>query len=1067
MSKWTDKEKKRLRKLWEKSGKDRRKFKELCLADPFLSKRGAEDQDCWNTCDCRAKALGFYKEKNTPASIMAMEKLEKENPEKVAAIIKDLADPKILWADIQERYEYTSDQLRGYAKKRKLTVNKSRTAQTAAKGDQPTTEQQLIEQREAGKISITDFLKGLEEIKSEFAVYWEVIGGGIEKQRSLRVKDLLPFAKKLNAKQEDEKHRLNFIGGILRKFNEWQVLLSLQGDKSKGDRHTFYLCNLPEFYSPEEAYKLVSESEQQRIAAHITKEPSEISNIAKLLYGDEERGTAFLKTILSYYQSLNLVQYSKNNDTYCLTPRGIEFGVDAQSIKTLETAALENALFVKQEESGELPKSLDEVGEALERDIANKTVPVTDLTEELKEGDLRILFLGEVLYGSQYTDQKLLNWVLGTSNNPTLTITSGLVQGRFEVRNKAKTRMLSEESGMHKIENQYHSAGMLLDWLERITASRVCVIQGDDDFRLAEDYGALAFLAEGKNPWKWGVDWSSFSSEMQRRLDNRELRRKIRKQWEVIQSYMYRIGRSLLNREEVKAKIGVVKSEYRLIIEIMVAKDNNFDYPKEYEKVVNVSALYGNIGKRVVTPDPLRLLVAPRKEIRVVHNAGFSDITQYKETMPHLDAIARHLGLAREELPWVLADFHQESLALQYIQGMWVMNLPGMQNTLPASSYTMQEWHTKILEAKERRQSRVRMEPASPSATEITFCKDGRVRIRILNNAVRKVLEEQKNEPEKKSVGILATDIQFGSITMYPEFTAKFIDYGLYERQADYFWMNGDIIHGNIYPQFTSENRPVRLTTLHSQQKFGFELLMPLILSAPNLKDLSAWLGNHEWNNLSAKYQGDSPLTFLETGLQGVLMERERLGVKNTLQRAMTISRIRWMDTHNPQGDIINWPFYADEICGFKVAIQHMWQPFHTKNPTNDFKRWLKNMARAARGIDILLGGHLHCIWMAELADKIIIQSGAGASESGYDIHFGLFSTVMYTLVEFSNREGLTVEFVPWEFLANHYKFKSPAYKGKDDLFVRPLRGTKEYEHGKMSPYIEDMIDNLTRYLEV
>src|SRR3989344_9624879 len=106
MSKWTDKEKKRLRKLWEKSGKDRRKFKELCLADPFLSKRGAEDQDCWNTCDCRAKALGFYKEKNTPASIMAMEKLEKENPEKVAAIIKDLADPKILWADIQERYEY-------------------------------------------------------------------------------------------------------------------------------------------------------------------------------------------------------------------------------------------------------------------------------------------------------------------------------------------------------------------------------------------------------------------------------------------------------------------------------------------------------------------------------------------------------------------------------------------------------------------------------------------------------------------------------------------------------------------------------------------------------------------------------------------------------------------------------------------------------------------------------------------------------------------------------------------------------------------------------------------------
>jgi len=957
-----------------------------------------------------------------------------------------------------------------------------------------TTEQQLIKEREAKEISVESFLLGLEALgtKSDLCAYWVVFKELLQERRVFRNANLLPFAGRLPIKNVvGVNPRKNVTKGVLDKFVEWGVLSEFTvGPRESA--HKVYIGNLGNFYTPEELKRLIPDTEKSRVLSSLVGAYS--SDILVGLIPENERGLIvsllpsgpkeppkpfkelaeglrsvvgedFLSEVLEFYVGKGLVQETKHG--FRITARGVELGLDAQSVKTLEATALENALFVEQEKRGELPASLDKVGDALREDIAKKTVPVTDLTQELEGNDLDILFLGEIMYGSQYTDQELLDWILNVSDNPTLVLTSGLVQGRFEVKNKAKTRMLAEEGGMHKIESQFHAAGMLLDWLERVATSRVCVVLGEDDWRLAEDYGTLMLLLEGKNPWKWGVDWSSFSAEMERRLENRELRRKIRIQWETIQTYMYRIGRSLFNREEVKAKIGVAKNEYRLIIEIMVAKRNNFDYPKEYEEVVNVAALYGDIGKRIVTPDPLRLLVAPGKEIRLVHNAGFSDITQYQETIQHLDAIARHLGLSKQELPWVLADFHQEALSMEYLQGMWVMNLPGLQNTLPAASYTMQEWYTRILEAKERRQSRVRKEPVSPSATKITFCRDGRIRVRIMNHAVKRVLEEQKGEPEKKSVGILGTDWQFGSITMWPEFTARFLDYGLYARGAEHLWINGDGTHGGgIYPQYNAENRPTRLTSMHSQQKFFFELVVPLILDAPNLKDLAAWLGNHEWGNLSAKYQGDSPLTFLETGLQGVLMERERLGVESTLKRAMNVSRIRWRDTHNPQGDIVNWPFYADMICGFKVAIQHMWQPFHGKNPTNDAKRWLKNMARAARSIDILLGGHLHCVWMAEVGDKIIVQAGAGAGESGYDLHFGLYSTVMYTLVEFSNREGITVEFVPWQFLQN-YRFQSPAYRGKDEFFIRPGPGTKEYDQGKMAPYIENMIDGLTRYFGV
>jgi hypothetical protein len=90
----------------------------------------------------------------------------------------------------------------------------------------------------------------------------------------------------------------------------------------------------------------------------------------------------------------------------------------------------------------------------------------------------------------------------------------------------------------------------------------------------------------------------------------------------------------------------------------------------------------------------------------------------------------------------------------------------------------------------------------------------------------------------------------------------------------------------------------------------------------------------------------------------------------------------------------------------------------------------------------------------------------ASAGQSGYELHRGLMSTVMFTLVEFDNREGVTVEFVPWEFLQD-YKMQSPFYKGKDELLRRPKPGTVDYKHGKMSPFIESTIDDLTKYIEV
>ncbi len=1031
----------KIKGYWEQSEGDRDKFKELVVEDKEL-------KGSWYAYDMWArrhlKNYSGYKS----ASKFAFMRLKPKDRERIT----DLLTEQGMEAAQKAFPQFRAEQFRNFAERTGIKVKDLRKEEK-----EPPTEKDLIDKVEKGEIEANEFLDKLPD-NSDLKAYWMVIYNLLVEKRVVRNTDFLPLVKKLEIDSKKRVHKLNSIRGILAKFVEWGALVSL-----RVGGHVSYYCSLPDFYESKELHQLMSAEEVNRVASTVGEVPRTADEISNLLYGNT-RSANFVATVLTRFVDNGLIKYARG--VYDVTSRGKELGLDTQSSLTLEATALENELFIKAEKTENLPKNLDEVAGHLKKDIAGKTLSVTDLSGELENKELKLLFIGEVLYGSQYTDQKLLSWILDSVNSPTLSLTSGLVQGRFEVKNKAKSRGLAEEGGLHRIESQFRSAGLLLEWLEKITTCRVCVIQSDDDWRLAEDYATLMHLLEGKNPWKFGVSWQSFSSEMQRRLENKELRRKIRIQWEIIQSYMYRIGRSLLNKEEVKAKIGIFKSEYRLIIEIMVAKRHKFDYPKEYEQVVNVDALYGNTGKRIVSPDPLRLKVSENKEIRLIHNAGFSDITQYQDTHQHLSAIARHLGLSRQQVPWILADYHQEAFFVEYLHGTWIMNLPGMQNTRPAAAYMMNEWSTKILEAKERRQSRVRKEPVSSSAVELSICRDGRIRFRILNNSVKARLEALKGEPEQREVAVVATDTQFGSITNQPELVAKFLDYGLYERKATKLYINGDFIHGNIYPQHNAESRPMRLTSMHAQKMFAFNLVVPLILDAPCLVDLAGWLGNHEWHNFDTKRSGDMPLTFLETGLKGVLMERARAGIKSNLERAMMVSRIRWKDTHNPQGDIINWPFFGDTICGFKVMIQHMWQPFAGRTPADEGKKWLKNMAWAARNTDLIVGGDKHSVWMAEIDDKQVVQCGASASQSGYELARGLMATVMFTLIEFSNRDGITIEFVPWEFL-NSYKFQGPVYRGKDNEFLRPKRGTRDYRLGRMAPYIENMIDEQTQYMEI
>ncbi|MDI6734411.1 MAG: hypothetical protein QMD50_02925 [Patescibacteria group bacterium] len=852
--------------------------------------------------------------------------------------------------------------------------------------------------------------------------------------------------------------------GILAKLSGAGYFVNIPGQ----DHHLFF-SNNPNFYTPKELLGLIPEKEKQRILRHIPADDSiDIEDLAENLYG-KRIGEELLRTFLSNYVKRGLMSVTESG-VYRLTTLGKEYGLDLQSLRTIDAHILEETLVLRRKGDGRF-KSFGEVRFALQKDLDAKIIEPIDVISLVKGDSFTILPLCEILFGNRFTDTRLLSAIL-EKEQPVLTVTSGLVQGNYLGYRIDKCRTLSFDSGLNEIETQFAVANLLLKNLEKITRGKLFVVMGDDDWDLALSYARLAQAAEGKSfgP-SWGQAWTRGGAtyEMKKRLEWLAFYRKWKIQQQIIIPYQYRIGRSLLNRQEVFDRIQVWKSEYRLIMEILTAKEKNFSYPRKYEEIVDVKELtdHKSSRKRIVTPDSLVLKLGD-KQIQVVHNTQFSSITQYVDPLYTSESVMRNLGAKGKEMPWILMDCHQEKFFAASIQNHWVMTLPGLQDSTLAAQYRIPEFERFVLQSKSHRQNTFRKEPSSSGAIVLEPYKDGRLAFRLLNNTFLDILEREKNNLEKTETLAVVNDTQFGSVTMFPDYLAKFLDYSLYERKVQRIWANGDIIHGVIYPNHFAENRPYRLTSVDSQLRFAKFLMGPIIQYAPNLYSYVQWMGNHEWNIWQNNITGENALLALEFYFQGLIDGQRMAGRKIKFQEAISASRIRWSQTTNPGGgDMMNHPFHSDIIAGFKVAMTHMWLPHGGgRTPVDMQRRWLRGMAFAAKDINIMVGGDKHSIWMSQEADKFLIQTPAAAGQSGFELARGLMSTIQFVLITFSNRKGVTVEFIPWEFL-DKYHCQSPFLKGKDNELKRPERDTKEYRYMKTSPFVEHLIDEVTQGREV
>jgi len=859
----------------------------------------------------------------------------------------------------------------------------------------------------------------------------------------------------------------------LNKLVKENVLVSI---KVPGDLSSWYFVNASSFYEPEELFSLIPDSVRDKILKPLeTGEVRSVKNLASNFFKDSKTGLEFLETLIYYFVGKKLI--TKGADGFKKTRMGREFGIDVQSMISLKNDELEGQLALKRKVAFmEKYGSLEDVEKALREENEKKVIRPIDLTQSVKNGHFTLAFLTEIMFGNKFSDVELLRWVLERIH-PDVTIASGLIQGNYLGEKIDKNRVLAWGAGLNEIDVQFKAAALLSKELEKVTRLKVFEVQGDDDWDLAKGYAKLAHLAEGKI-FSYGYSNLDLAFELRRRLDMLSFYRKWKIQYEIILPYQYRIGRSLLNCDEVYDKIGIYKSEKRLIMEILLALENNIGYPETYNKVVNVKALldHGTDSKRIVTPNSLLLKVGD-KIIQFVHNPAFSNITQYLNTLDGLIKVMRNLGARKhEDVPWLVAEGHQEQFYATFIpsgkkdrndDGHWIMNLPGLQNPIRQAQYQLPEFETRVLSSKSHRQVTFRKRPVSPGVVTLTPFVDGRLRFNFYNHSVKRVIEDSKNLPEETRKVCILNDIQVGSITMRPEALLKFLDYCLFEVGVDIVIINGDGIQGFNYQQMPSENRPYRLVSVDSQQRFFKDTILRLIPEGPKVKKVISLLGNHEWNTFGAQLTGPNLLNFIEFYLNGIIDGMKTAGHKCSLEKAASVSRIRIASVERPDGGaIINWPYYAEEFAGFKMAISHQFERFGAGTPVDGQIKWLHNMADSAADTDVMVGGDKHSVWMAQVADKLLIRTGAAAHQSGYELNTGLRSTVMFTVITFSNRTGITVEMVPMKF-TDQYVCKSNFLKGKDKELVRPRPGTPEYFQGKMSPFIERIIDDITYYTVV
>ena len=677
-------------------------------------------------------------------------------------------------------------------------------------------------------------------------------------------------------------------------------------------------------------------------------------------------------------------------------------------------------------------KSLEEKPDTHKQFHKERTVDKLHI--DIRGKSAKVMHLTEALYGHMFTDNEFIERIfshleeLPSKERPDVVIVSGLLFGGYQHREKNARRVKTMS-----VDNQFAKAKK---FIERLQSMGLTVIYNlsDNDQKIIEDYTYDAVRIMQGNPRQRGDDRPTSVAAFDNAQQLNLWQRNYDFQWDVVDEYMLRCGRTLRTREEVRNLIAELPAGIRAELAT--------DYRDEVDNGIEECLLLWDAHGRLEREEELTLLQTQVLEVdNIPHSRRPADTLSvtndynleletgertttlngrhfFRQTptsmvqnpTKEVEQILSQMEASGQTPPKAFVVENEQRAVGMMHDNTFITSTPGLTTYNPdMSSYTG------VQIDKARRISLARREFNIAGAQQIEFSDDGRIFVHLLNDHLMSIA----SKTEEPHAAIFFSDWQTGSVTARPDLAVKAMDYVLHsvlKKQKGMLFMNGDIIQGRNYAQMPNENPNMGLIAIDAQQEFVYTMLREILERMPkvaknNLQGVHITPGNHEWNSGHERH-GSTHSMFLKI----LFNEASERTFRTYLHSYDTV---RAGTSHFKSFTAI------DKLAEFKILAQHIMMERGGKGsgelPINQFFEMIRSSSGPLmKELDLMGAGHYHHPSYMMTNNKIGVINGSLAGLSGYEWWRGYNPVIGTTIVHLGGNKPPVIEFLTPEFLYNY-----------------------------------------------
>lgn len=646
----------------------------------------------------------------------------------------------------------------------------------------------------------------------------------------------------------------------------------------------------------------------------------------------------------------------------------------------------------------------------------------------------KIDFLSKVEIGYEDLDAEFIERKIeelrkkDPADRPAVIVLSDVIFGTFLITKKSKRLTLAD--GMNSLDTQFALAKELVDQFLEL-GIKVVVMKGSDGWDLADNQAVKAVQRLQKKSASLAglneqfIDYHDADVIRQSETYDKNLQF----QWNVIFPYCLRMGRSLMNADEVADKTGgeVKIEEYLLLQQIYDLHAIGEPIPQEYLQVVDLSQI------------PFKDKVF-KDELYIVDDAIVT-LNPTDGTKPFVvslwerfaNAPATLMGNPISALKIVAneaAATGREKYDLTVTTSqMWGTGVGTALNTMVASTPGTHTYNADKQGSHRRATGnsthRQMMRGTPPVASSNSFEK-GRGHT-IVEFESKLIYDKSYATPP--SAVVLVQDLQIGGDTARLDLIPKYFDYIMTQVapvQDTYWGFNGDITHGVNFPGAAISNAPTRLNSTAKQNELGRDLFEASLghFNAQELANIKKWMnlpGNHQWNT-KTRDTGELYIQWIEDLVKG----RLRSAYGPSITEAELRRRVKTYQTmQTADGDLMLDAWTAIEPIGeVGLMMQHLILDKMAKGggdiPVFQFKNFINGVGELAAKTDISLYGHWHHKMWMQLGHKVAGVGPALAGQSYYEWKLGYRPQIGALIVRFGGGKPVSFDYIDARALYNH-----------------------------------------------